>query len=191
MASLRELNSARELRELREKDEREARELEMAPVREAEEENRRLLRELRTIEREAVIAGKADPGFMIPESVAGKSMGGDDAEQFNAREATKFRENNPEFEPYKSRANIKTIISYLLQQGINIADEATFKVAFERLRDLGLLTARPEPELEQPSLEPEPVADTPIIAPAQTEQPQTRLGLALAMFKSRAERGLA
>lgn len=161
MASLRELNSARELRELREKDECEARELEMAPVREAEEENTRLLRELRNIELAAVNAGSRDPGFIIPESVLGLSMEKEEARQFNGREALKFRQNNPDF--FNSRANVTKIIEYVNAQGVAIANEEMLRAVWHRLQDLGLLEQRPEPESievlpepeQQPQLDPE------------------------------------
>src|SRR5258708_22007730 len=124
--------------------------------------NARLLNEIHEDEKAEVLAGRKDPGFVIPESVAGKRMSRDEAREFNAAEARKFKENTPEF--YNSQANIKSICDYVLAQGVNIADEATFRAAFERLQYLGLLEERPEPE-------PLPAAEArPEVDPAELER---------------------
>src|SRR5690242_4940595 len=160
MGSLREQYSIQEMRRMREEDERMAREESERPVREAAEQLQKTARELGLKLREMVQSGP-DPDFQVPASVAGKRMTRDEAIQFNAEEARKFRDNNAEF--YNSPANIQSVTGYLDRNGVNIADEATFKAASERLRDLGLLEERPaEPEMaqpaEQPQAEPQPDA---------------------------------
>lgn len=117
----------------------------LAPIRAAQAEQSRLLTQIHDAEKQEVLAGRLDPGFTVPESVAGKRMSIKEASEFNSSEGAKFKANTPEF--YPSNKNIRTLLDYLLQQNVYIADEATFRAAFERLRSLGLLEERPtEPE---------------------------------------------
>ena len=117
------------------------------PVREAEAQLTETIRQLHSVEKEAVLSGQADPGFVLPPSVAGRQMRFADAQRFNAEEARKFREATPEY--YPSKKNFETIRDYLAAQKVAIVDAATWKAAFERLRALGLLEERPEPEQSQ------------------------------------------
>lgn len=130
------------------------REAEMKPVFAAQAELNKNVAALYEIEKEAVIAGKPDPGFTLPASVAGKRMTQDAAHRFNREESHKFVANTPEYFPCKQ--NLQALTDYLLTQSVHIADAETFRVAFERLRYFGLLVERPEPEPE-PQAEPEPV----------------------------------
>ena len=147
--SLKQYRAEEAAREEAERIEREA------PLREAEQKLAASTLALNKRMKEVVQSGR-DPDFQIPASVAGKGMTVEEASTFNASEGRKFSQNTPEF--YPSARNIDAILDYLVRQGINIADAATYRAAYLRLRDLGLLEERPpEPEPIEAPPEPEPV----------------------------------
>lgn len=128
------------------------------PVREAETALNSTTRKLYEAEKAEVVAGRSDPGWELPASVAGLSMSLDEARAFNNRESKAFVEEHPEF--YRSKRNSDTVQEYLLAQGVGIADRQCFAQAVERLRHFGLLEEKPaEPEpspipVSEPQIEP-------------------------------------
>ncbi len=156
MTSLRDRAVLQAHRQEVEAEENAQREAAMQPVRRAEERLQKTARELYAIEKEAVTSGKPDPGFVMPESVRGKGMRLSQLENFHREESAKFIASTPDYFPCPE--NLKTMTDYLAQQGLKIVDAATFRAAFERLRYLGMLKERPEPEPE-PQPEPQPEID--------------------------------
>jgi hypothetical protein len=151
---------SKERAEFEDARQREEREIAEAPIRAAQAEQNRLLVEIRDAEKQGIIAGRKDPAFIIPESVAGKRMSLDKAKDFAAKEATKFRESCEEFrEKFNTPENRDAICNYLIVQEVAIPDVECFRLGFERLRDLGLLTEIPVQETFIPIVEPEQTAD--------------------------------
>lgn len=152
---------SRERAEFEDTIEREEREKAEAPIKAAQAEHNRLLAQIRDAEKQEVIAGRKDPAFVIPESVSGKRMSLETAQEFAANEAVKFRESCEEFrEKFNTPENRQAICDYLIAQEVAIPDAACFQFSFERLRDLGLLTEKPVEPAAAPTVEPEPVADS-------------------------------
>lgn len=90
--------------------------------------------------RKLIERGERDPEFVIPQSVLGLNMPVYAANEFNKAQALIFREQSAEFrEQYNTPENIRLILDFLLGQGIQIADSECFRLAFDRLRELGLL----------------------------------------------------
>jgi hypothetical protein len=105
--------------------------------------------------REDVLAGKPDPAFEIPASVAGLNMSIDQAKAFASEQGKLFVEHNPEY--YPSQANVAAITKYLTEQtDVVIPNEECFKLAWLRLRELGLIEERPAPEPSVQEPEPDP-----------------------------------
>ena len=98
--------------------------------------------------REDVLAGKPDPTFKIPASAAGLKMSIDQAKAFANEQGKLFVQHNPEY--YPCPANVAAITKYLTEQtDIAIPNEECFRLAWIRLRELGLIEERPaltEPE---------------------------------------------
>jgi hypothetical protein len=132
----------------------------LAPIITAQAAQNQRLAAIQEAEKEEIAAGRKDPGFAIPESVAGKSMNLEQATKFSIRGAQDFYRSCEQFRAFFDLAENKTAIcNFLDVQGIRIADAECFRLAFERLRDLGLLTEKqsvPEPE---PVIVSEPEAD--------------------------------
>jgi len=153
---------SRERAEFEDAIEDEERQKEEAPIRAAQAEQNRLLVELREAEKQEVIAGRKDPAFVIPESASGKRMSLSAAKEFAAKEARRFYDTCEEFrERFNTPDNRDAICNYLIVQEMAIPDVECFRVAFERLRDLGLLTEN--------AVEPQP---TPAIEPGETPDPE-------------------
>jgi len=117
----------------------------------------------RTSAREAVIAGKPDPGWKIPASGSGQNMSVAEEKTFVREQARLFVENNSEFLP--SKENFNNILEYLWTQGVSTPHQEALKAAWLRLRELGLIEERPAVE---PEPEPAPVQE-PIETPADYE----------------------
>lgn len=86
-----------------------------------------------------------DPQLFVSEEMRAAEMPQSRADAFNAEQVQKFIAETPDYAEYKSPENADSITSYLIKNGVHIADAATFKAAFVRLRDLGILTKRPAP----------------------------------------------
>lgn len=108
----------------------------------------------------AVLAGKPDPNWKIPASAVGLKMTLEKGRAFAREQGDLFVAHNPDYYPCSN--NLNNIREYLIAQGISIPTEEAFKLAWLRLRELGLIEERPAPE-------PEP---TPIQEPP-SEQPTT------------------
>lgn len=142
-----------------EKEEAAKREEAMRPIREAQARFESTAKELAQFTKNAIVNGP-DPDFVCPASVAGKTMSFSDARKFTAAESAKFIDSTPDYFPCQQ--NFQTIVDYMTRNGIQIADAATFKLAYERLREYGLLQERPAPEPEpEPAEEPEPQPEPP------------------------------
>lgn len=140
-------------REFEDRIEREEEQKRLAPILAAQAEQNKLRAAIRDVEREEIVAGRKDTGWVLPESVRDLRMSKKQAIEFNNSEAEKFGKTE-EYQAYRLRENSQRIIDYLLTQDCIIADAATFRAAFIRLRDLGLLTEKP-PEPVAPAAEPE------------------------------------
>ena len=117
----------------------------------------------RNAAREAVIAGKPDPGWN-PSIRSGPKMSVADEKTFVREQARLFAENNnSEFLP--SKENFNNILEYLWTQGVSTPHQEALKAAWLRLRELGLIEERPAVE---PEPEPAPVQE-PIETPADYE----------------------
>lgn len=109
--------------------------------------NGALLSKVRRDEAAEVKSGKADPAFQIPESAKGLRMSVEAAKEFARKQGELFVEHNPEYFP--SGANVAVISKYLGEQGITIPNEECLRVAWLRLRELGMIEERPiQPEPE-------------------------------------------
>lgn len=91
--------------------------------------------------RQAFIAGKADPAWKIPASAAGLKMSLEQGRAFVRKQGELFVEHNPEY--YPSSNNLNNIRDFLFAQGISIPTEECFRLAWQRLRELGLIEERP------------------------------------------------
>lgn len=114
--------------------------------------------------REAVLAGKPDPNWKIPASAAGLRMSVEKAKAYAREQSSLFVEHNPEYFP--SRANVDAITEYLIAQDVSIPNEECFRLAWLRLRDLGMIEERPVPT---PEPTPAPVQQPTEAVPAETE----------------------
>ena len=155
MSNLRTRTSLQSFRAEFEAEEAAKQETAMRPVRQAEQALTNTMLAARAFDREAVLSDRPDPEFKLPQTLYGKRLSLADAQRFNTEQARAFVANCPEF--YPSEKNRKAILSYLEAQKVAIADESTYRAAFERLRFLGLLDERPEPEPVE--VQPEPVVD--------------------------------
>lgn len=143
-----------ELRSLKEQEEQERREAERprleAERRANEEQTAREAAEQARKERERaywadwVMSDSPDPKLYVSEPMRSASMPPKEAEAFTAKAAAEFAE-SPEYAPYRTVENADLILGYLRRNRINIADLATIRAAFVRLRDLGLLKQKPAP----------------------------------------------
>jgi hypothetical protein len=139
--------------------EQQERAAQLAPTITAQAAQNQRLAAIQEAEKEEIAAGHKDPGFAIPESVAGKTLSLELAKQFSIRGAQDFYRECKQFrEFYDLPENRTAICNYLDVQGIRIADAECFRLAFERLRDLRLLTEKQQlaPEPIAPVTEPEP-----------------------------------
>jgi hypothetical protein len=111
-------------------------------------------------DRQAVLAGKPDPGWKIPASGSGQNMSVAEEKAFVREQAQSFCDANPDFLP--SKTNFNSILAYLWTQGVSIPTQQCLELAHKRLRELGLIEERPavEPEEEPTSIE-EPPSETP------------------------------
>jgi hypothetical protein len=131
------------------------------PLREAEATFKETAKQLALLERDRVRTSK--DGFQVDPLVATATMSFEQASRFNAESAARFVENTPAY--YPSEANQQVLVDYLWNHNAQIANEATFKAAFERLNSYGLLEDWPAPDPD-PEPDPEP-APEPIIPPSQ------------------------
>jgi hypothetical protein len=112
--------------------------------------------------REDVLAGKPDPAWEIPASAAGLKMPIEQARDFAKTAATQFVKENPEY--HATMNNFETIVSYLTTNSVVIPTEDCFRLAWLRLRELGMIEERPAP-----AKEPETVTQPSEPIPAETE----------------------
>lgn len=166
--------SSREYREFVEAEEKREQEERERPLREAERQLNETANQLAQVMRERIQSGR-DNEFSPDAAVAKATMSTADASRFNTEQVRVFAANNPDF--YPSEGNREILFSYLLRNGIQIANAETFQRAFQRLRDYGLLESAPAPE-PIPEPEPEP---TPELEPA----PNGMQGFDLATGESR------
>ncbi len=110
----------------------------------------------------AVLAGKPDPDWKIPSSAAGLSMSVEQARKYATEQGRLFVEHNPEFYPCPS--NVAAITEYLTTNSVVIPNEECCRLAWVRLRELGMIEERPAP-----AKEPEPVTQPSEPIPAETE----------------------
>jgi hypothetical protein len=149
--SQRERISLREFREAEEAAERER----QRPIIEAERraEREQAQREYADKERREKqtaywrdwVLNDRDPQLYVSPDLATASMSNSKARAFNAEEGQKFIAETPEYADYKAPENADSITGYLSRNGVHISDAATFRAAFVRLRDLGILKKKPEP----------------------------------------------
>jgi hypothetical protein len=105
--------------------------------------------------REDVLAGKPDKEFVLPDEIKGLRMSVEEAKAYASEQSKLFVEHNPEY--YPCPANVAAITKYLTEQtDVVIPNEECFRLAWVRLRGLGLIEERPvlakEPEpVTQPS----------------------------------------
>lgn len=134
----------------------------LKPLRDAEETFQRTARELAALERQRVATGK-DDAFRVDDAVKDARMSVAAAAKFNADAAAAFVACTPEY--YPSDRNQAQLVDFLYERnGVQIANAATFKAAFDRLHSYGLLEDWPAPE---PEPEPSPIHIEP------EHQPQT------------------
>jgi hypothetical protein len=109
--------------------------------------------------REAVLVGRPDPSWKIPASAVGLKMTIEQATEYARKQAELFVEHNHDY--FASAANFAATTKYLIGQNVTIPTEDCFKLAWLRLRELGLIEERPAPLLEPApeSQEPQPNAD--------------------------------
>lgn len=112
--------------------------------------------------REDVLAGKPDKEFVLPDEIKGLRMSLAEAKAYASEQSKLFVEHNPEY--YPCPANVAAITKYLTEQtDVVIPNEECFRLAWVRLRELGLIEQRPVPA-------PEPVQDQSSKAvPGETE----------------------
>jgi hypothetical protein len=109
--------------------------------------------------REAVLAGRPDSTWKIPASAAGLKMTIEQATAFARQQGKQFVEHNPEYFP--SVANVAAVTKYLTAQNVTIPTEECLKLAWLRLRELGMIEERPvpvsepTPESQEPQPDPE------------------------------------
>lgn len=105
--------------------------------------------------KERIEKGK-DDGFFVSPELMSVSMPNEEAARFNREQAAIFARENPEYERYRSDETVNALGDYLARNGVRIADAATIKAAFHRLKEFGLIHPNPLPTPE-PAPRPEPV----------------------------------
>ena len=114
---------------------------------------------------EACRRGQPDPAWKMPDGAKELRMSVAEAKAYASEQSRLFVEHNPEYFP--SAANVAAITKYLRDQtDVVIPNEECFRLAWLRLRDLGLIEERPAPA---PEVVPEPVPETSEVVPAETE----------------------
>jgi hypothetical protein len=146
------LEAEREAAEEREKQE--------AAQRERDEKQRRYWAEW--------VQSDNDTKLFVTDAMRTAKMTKAEAEQFTAKAAEQFAA-SPEYAPFRTPENADAILGYLQRNGIRIADVETIRGAFVRLRDLGLLKAKPAPA-PQPVQQPQRVNLS--VAPESKAPPQ-------------------
>jgi len=148
------LEAEREAAEEREKQE--------AAQRERDEKQRRYWAEW--------VQSDNDPKLFVTDAMRTAKMTKAEAEQFTAKAAEQFA-SSPEYAPFRTPENAGAILGYLQRNGIRIADVETIRGAFVRLRDLGLLKAKPA-RAPQPVQQPQRVNLSVAPEPKAPPQPQ-------------------
>jgi hypothetical protein len=143
----------KEIREQEAAEERRLRDAEEKKLRDAENALTGTHRKLFELEKAEVLAGRPDPGFVMPEQIKSRQMTVAKALKFATAESKRFAESHPEY--YRCDKNSKIISDYLWSQGVQIPDFEAYEIAFERCRYLGILSERPEPVVEAPVEQPE------------------------------------
>jgi hypothetical protein len=82
-----------------------------------------------------------DDKWVLPPSVSGKHLPVDEGNAFNRAEAQRFVAETPEY--YPTQHNMETMLDYLAAQRVQLANVETFRRAFNRLTELGMLETRP------------------------------------------------
>ena len=100
--------------------------------------------------RDAVVA-TPDPKLFVSPELANAKMPKVAADQFNAEQVQKFIVDTPDYAEYRTPENSTAILDYLDLNGVRIADAATYRAAFVRLRDLGVLSKKVAPEVKPAS----------------------------------------
>jgi hypothetical protein len=116
----------------------------------------------RNAAREAVLAGKPDPGWKIPASAVGLKMTLEQGRAYAREQGELFVKHNPDYYPCSS--NLNDMREYLISQDLSIPTEECFRLAWLRLRELGLIEERP---VLEPEPEPAPIQETPTETPAE------------------------
>lgn len=157
----------------REEQERQRKEHEatMAPIFAAQAEQNKIRAAIREAEKQEVLAGRRDPGFIFPGHMKNVRMSFEDAKEFNCQQAARLRDTCEEFRPFNTPENCKLICDYLLNQGVAIADVDCYRQAFLRLRELELFLNKRAPE-PQPAAEPElqPTVEVQELDPVEAER---------------------
>ncbi len=152
----RPITAAQVRQELAEQKRREQEERQR-PVREAETKLIETHRKLHSLEKGEVVAGRKDPGWVLPPSADGLNMSMEQAQEFNRKSSEQFVAEHPEY--YPTRKNADSLQDYLAAQKIGIVTPECWAQAFERLSAFGLLEERPQsveapPSVEEPESEP-------------------------------------
>jgi hypothetical protein len=109
--------------------------------------------------REACRQGQPDTNhWKIPAGAAGLKMTIEQATAFARQQGKQFVEHNPEYFP--SAANVAAVTKYLTAQNVTIPTEECLKLAWLRLRELGMIEERPAPLLEPAPESQEPQPDS-------------------------------
>jgi hypothetical protein len=111
------------------------------PLKEALAEQEELLRQKRQLELEAITSGKRDPDFRIPDDALNLRMSVADANKFSKASAEAFIASEPSY--FRCSENMTTLTNYLVNHDVGIATLETFKAAFKRLSELGLMIPHP------------------------------------------------
>jgi hypothetical protein len=130
------------------------------PIKAAEAQLNETHRKLHSLEKDEILAGRPDPGWVLPPAAVGLNMSLDQALEFNRKTAEQFVAEHPEY--YPTRKNEASLKDYLTAHKIGIATVHCWEQAFERLTAFGLLEARP-----QPALQPAPPEKSEVVEPEQ------------------------
>lgn len=152
-----------------EAQEKEKAEERMRPVKELEEKNKKLLKEVYEVERENVSLGQDASAYVSPRLY--ERMPADQVESFNKEASERFVRDHPDY--YACPENREALISYLQRQKVDkFFDYDTLAAAYKRLKSFGLLKEKPVPPPPPPDPKPAP---KPVEAPKLTK-PQMTLG---------------
>jgi hypothetical protein len=150
--------TARKIREQEDAEARRREEEAKRPIREAEATLIETHRKLHNLEKDETLAGRPDPGWVLPQSAADLSMSLEQAQEHNGKTARQFVAETPEF--YPSNKNYLALREYLVTHRIGIVTVDCWKRAFERLTAFGALEERPTAPEPLPVEQPEPIPES-------------------------------